>query len=118
MEGTHSKRLLLLAPILLLAVCLLVMVVGGNRLTVARCVVTDTGQVYMAYHDRPVLLSSVEGQGYHTGDLLLILHSTAFAESYPEQTRALFALSLAGGDTEDVPTQVMDVLTQPGNRIG
>ena len=71
----------------------------------------------MVYYDRPVLLSSVEEKNYRTGDLLLILHSTAFAESYPEQAHALLTLRLAGGDAEDIPRQVRDDLTLLGNHI-
>ena len=95
------------------------LVVGGNQLTVARCVVTDSGTVYMVYGGRPVQLTSLGGYAsrYRTGDTLLILHANAFADSYPEQVRTTVAVRIGRGSRADIPASVIGTLTEPGNRI-
>jgi len=56
---------------------------SGNQITVARCIVTTNGSLFMVYEDRPVQLNKKTDIS-QTGDLLLILHDSNFAESYPE----------------------------------
>ncbi len=41
----------------------------------------------MVYDERPVYLSFNGDKEYETGDNLLIVHQSAFAESYSEQIR-------------------------------
>lgn len=108
-------RLTVAAVLIAAAVGLLILCFSGNQLTVARCVVTEGGSLYMVYDDSPVLLTSVGERDYRTGDKLLILHANAFAESYPEQARAVFVCKIASGTEEDVPQKVYDVLIETGN---
>ena len=108
------KKPIFVFAFIVLAIFLIVfaVVLSGNQFTVARCVVSDNGTLYMAYHNRPVLLSYNHKTEFETGDKLLILHQTAFAESYPEQTRAYFIVKISSGTENDVPSEVIDVLTQ------
>jgi len=46
---------------------------------------------------------------------LLIIHQSAFAESYPEQTRAYFIIKIGAGSVEDIPQKAIDVLIETGN---
>lgn len=92
-----------------------VMVLSGNQITVARCVVTQNGNLYMVYDERPVHLRYGGSKDYETGDKLLIVHQSAFAESYPEQTRAFFLMKMGSGSVEDIPQKAMDVLIETGN---
>ncbi len=110
-----KKKIALISVIALLAVAaagLLIVTLAGNQFTVTRCIVTENGGLYMVYDDRPVMLSSVGERDYQTGDKLLILHATAFAESYPEQARAVFVCKIASGTEEDVPQKAFDILIE------
>lgn len=105
---------LLIAEIILL-LGLAVLFFSGNQITVARCIVTDNGSVYMVYDDRPVHLSYEEDANCQTGDKLLIVHASAFAESYPEQVRTLLIIKVGSGSEEDIPQKAFDVLIETGN---
>ncbi len=98
------------AVLLLIFISVAVILMSGNNLTVARCIVTDSGAVYMVYRDRPVLLNYSKDKDVQTGDKVLIVHSSAFAESYPEQTRTHLIIKLKSGNVSDVPKEVLDVL--------
>ncbi len=107
--------------ITVIAVILMLSVVGRGWLlltdadtSLTRCIITESGKVYMAHQGQPVLLNGVENRDYETGDLLLVIHSSAFAESYPEQTIAYFAIRVAGGSVKDVPQSAMEVLREMG----
>jgi len=89
---------------------------SGNQITVARCIVTTNGSLFMVYEDRPVQLNK-KTDIWQTGDLLLILHDSNFAESYPEQVKTHFAMKLTSGRKEDVPQKALDALTATGNWI-
>ena len=110
-----------LIPVLIIAVILVlataVVFLSGNQFTVARCVVTDNDSLYMVYKDRPVRLAYDNDTDYQTGDRLLILHRSAFAESYPEQTKAYFIVKIGSGSKDDISQKVFDVLIATGNRI-
>ena len=88
---------------------------AGKQITVARCVVNENGTLYMVYDERPVVLNYTKDTDYKTGDKLLIIHSNAFAESYPEQTRASFIMKIGSGTAADIPQKVFDVLIETGN---
>lgn len=92
-----------------------VILLSGNQVTVARCIVSDNGSLYMVYDERPVQISAGEDRGYQTGDKLIIVHSTSFAESYPERARAVFVIKIAQGSVEDIPQGAIDVLIETGN---
>lgn len=92
-----------------------VVLFSGNQITVARCIVTENGSLYMVYDDRPVHLNYTGDKGYETGDKLLIIHQSAFAESDPEQTRAYFIMKLGSGSLDDIPQEVIDKLIETGN---
>ena len=106
-----------LAAALLMVAAGLCILLSGNEFTVARCVVTEGGGVYMVYDGRPVLLCGANGANYGTGDRLWILHATAFAESDPEQVRTVFALRIGDGERADIPASVIEILTDLGNQI-
>lgn len=97
------------AIILLVAIGFGIMYFSGNQITTARCIVTDSGTLYMVYGERPVKLNYGKDTDYETGDKLLIIHSTAFAESYPEQCRAVFVMKVGSGTEADIPEKIFDV---------
>ncbi len=115
-----KKKVLLMAGSIVLAFALLVAVgigflyLSGNQITAARCIVTDSGALYMVYDGRPVKLNGADGE-YQTGDQLLVIHQAAFAESYPEQCRAYLVIKAAAGSQSDVPQSALDVLIETGN---
>lgn len=66
----------------------------------------------MVYDDRPVELHYDKDTDYQTGDKLLIIHKSAFAESYPEQTRAFFIIRIGNGTKDDIPENVWNSLIE------
>ncbi len=88
---------------------------SGSEITIARCVVTDSNGLYMVYDERPVHLSFTGNKEYETGDNLLIVHQSSFAESYPEQTRTYFIMKIGSGSEKDIPQKVIDILKVTGN---
>ncbi len=103
------------AVVALVLIFFAVVVFSGNQISIARCVVTENGSLYMVFDDRPVLLSYNESTDYKTGDKLLIVHQSAFAESYPEQTRAYLIIKIGSGSEKDIPQKAIDVLIETGN---
>jgi len=71
----------------------------------------------MVYDERPVRISAGEDKDYQTGDKLLIVHASAFAESYPEQARTIFVMKIGSGTKDDIPQKALDVLTETGNTV-
>lgn len=112
-----KKKWLILALIVVAIVVLSVAVVflGGNQFTVARCIVTDNDSLYMVYEDRPILLVYDKNTNYQTGDKLLIVHQSAFAESCPEQARAYLVMKIGSGSQDDIPQKAIDALIATGN---
>ena len=112
-----KKKWLIPALIVVAIVVLSVAVVflGGNQFTVARCIVTDNDSLYMVYEDRPVLLIWDGDIDYQTGDKLLIVHQSVFAESDPEQTRAYVVMKIGSGSKDDIPQKAIDALIATGN---
>ena len=109
---------IIIAAVLALAVLgLVVLFLSGNQITVARCIVTENDSLYMVYDERPVRISAGEDKNYQTGDKLLIVHASAFAESYPEQARTVFVMKIGSGTKEDIPQKALDVLTETGNTV-
>ncbi len=104
----------------LIAVFLLLLAViylSGNVITIARCVPTENGGIYMVYNDRPVHLNYRKDIECEIGDKYLIIHSSAFAESYPEQTRTVFMMRIGDGKVEDIPDKVFNTLYETGNNV-
>ena len=115
-----STKIILIVIIAVLALALLGLVMlflSGNQITVARCIVTENDSLYMVYDERPVRISAGEDKNYQTGDKLLIVHASAFAESYPEQARTVFVMKIGSGTKEDIPQKALDVLTETGNTV-
>ena len=114
-KGVKIAVIIIAAVLALALVGLAIIFLGGNQITVARCIVTENGSLYMVYDERPVRISAGEDGGYQTGDKLLIIHANAFAESYPEQARTVFVMKIGSGTKEDIPQKVLDVLIETGN---
>ena len=84
-KGVKIAVIIIAAVLALALIGLTALVLSGNQITVARCIVTDNGGLYMVYDERPVRISAGEDKDFQTGDKLLVVHASAFAESYPEQ---------------------------------
>ena len=118
MKKGIKTAVIIIAAVLALAVLgLVVLFLSGNQITVARCIVTENDSLYMVYDERPVRISAGEDKNYQTGDKLLIVHASAFAESYPEQARTVFVIKIGSGTKEDIPQKALDVLTETGNTV-
>ena len=115
-----KKKVLIIVLSTLAAVAVLLVAgiaalfISGNRITVARCIVTDNGNVFMVYDGRPIILNYGNESDFQTGDKLLIVHQAAFMESYPEQTKTVLAIRIGGGSADDVPEGALSVLEQLG----
>ena len=113
------KRIILITLISLAALILIsaaIILFSGNMFTAARCIVTDNGALFMIFDGRPVKLSGADGD-FQTGDKLLILHAAAFAESDPEQARAVAAVRIGEGSIDDVPESALKKLSEYGYSI-
>ena len=109
---------IIIATVLALALLgLVVLFLSGNQITVARCIVAENGGLYMVYDERPVRISAGEDKDFQTGDKLLVVHASAFAESYPEQARTVFVMKIGSGTKDDIPQKALDVLTETGNTV-
>ena len=107
---------IIIATVLALALLgLVVLFLSGNQITVARCIVTENGGLYMVYDERPVRISAGEDKDFQTGDKLLVVHASAFAESHPEQARTIFVMKIGSGTKDDIPQKAFDVLIETGN---
>ena len=116
-KGVKIAVIIIAAVLALALVGLAIIFLSGNQITVARCIVTENGSLYMVYDERPVRISAGDDRDYQTGDKLLIIHASAFAESYPEQARAVFVMKISSGTKEDIPQKALDVLTETGNTV-
>ena len=116
-KGVKIAVIIIAAVLALALVGLSIIFLSGNQITVARCIVTENGSLYMVYDERPVRISAGDDRDYQTGDKLLIIHANAFAESYPEQARAVFVMKIGSGTKEDIPQKALDVLTETGNTV-
>ncbi len=114
-RGIKISLIIIAVIVAILLISAAVVLLSGNQVTVARCIVSDNGSLYMVYDERPVHISTGEDRGYQTGDKLLIVHASAFAESYPEQARAIFVMKIGSGSVEDIPQKAIDVLIETGN---
>ena len=114
-KGIKIAVIIIAAALALALLGLAVLFLSGNQITVARCIVTENGGLYMVYDERPVRISAGEDKDYQTGDKLLIVHASAFAESYPEQARTVFVMKIGSGTKEDIPQKAFDVLIETGN---
>ena len=116
-KGVKIAVIIIAAVLALALLGLAVLFLSGNQITVARCIVTESGGLYMVYDERPVRISAGEDKDYQTGDKLLVVHASAFAESYPEQARTVFVMKIGSGTKEDIPQKALDVLTETGNTV-
>ena len=114
-KGIKIAVLIIAAVLVLALVGCAIILFSGNQITVARCIVTENGGLYMVYDERPVRISAGDDKDYQTGDKLLIVHASAFMESYPEQARAVFVMKIGSGTKEDIPQKAFDVLIETGN---
>ena len=116
---TAMKKKIWLIPVAIIVTILILSVAvvffSGKQFTVARCIVTDHDNLYMVYGDRPIHLIYDKNTDYQTGDKLLILHQSAFAECDPEQTRAYFVMKIGSGSKDDIPQLAFDILIETGN---
>ena len=118
MKKSNKSILIVIVAVLALALLGFVMLfLSGNQITIARCIVTENGSLYMVYDERPVHISAGDEKDYQTGDKLLIVHASAFAESYPEQARTIFVMKIGSGTKDDIPQKALDVLTETGNVV-
>lgn len=116
-KGIKTAVIIIAAVLALALLGIAVLFLSGNQITVARCIVTENGGLYMVYDERPVRISAGEDKNYQTGDKLFIVHASAFAESYPEQARTVFVMKIGYGTKEDIPQKALDVLTETGNTV-
>lgn len=114
-KGVKIAVIIIAAVLALALLGIAVLFLSGNQITVARCIVTENGGLYMVYDERPVRISAGEGNDFQTGDKLLIVHASAFAESYPEQARTIFVMKIGSGTKDDIPQKAFDVLIETGN---
>ncbi len=116
-KGVKVAVIIIAAVLALALLGLTALFLSGNQITVARCIVTENGGLYMVYDERPVRISAGEDKDFQTGDKLLVVHASAFAESYPEQARTIFVMKIGSGTTDDIPQKALDVLTETGNTV-
>ena len=113
-----KKRIVFISIVSIAVTILLVLAfvfISGNQITMTRCIVTDNDSLYMVFGDRPIHLTYDREIECQTGDKLLIIHQSQFAESYPEQTRAYFVMKIGSGSKEDIPEIAFDILIDTGN---
>ena len=114
MKKSVKITVIVIASVIALAlVGLAIIFLSGNQITVARCIVTGNGSLYMVYDERPVRINAGEDRDYQTGDKLLIIHANAF----PEQARTVFVMKMGSGTKDDVPQKALDILTETGNMV-
>lgn len=114
-KGVKIAVIIIAAVLALALLGIAVLFLSGNQITVARCIVTENGGLYMVYDERPVRISAGEGNDFQTGDKILIVHASAFAESYPEQARTICVMKIGSGTKDDIPQKAFDVLIETGN---
>ena len=114
-KGVKIAVIIIAAVLALALLGLTALFLSGNQITVARCIVTENGGLYMVYDERPVRISAGEDKDFQTGDKLLVVHASAFAESYPEQARTIFVMKIGSGTKDDIPQKAFDVLIETGN---
>lgn len=115
--GMKKKTILIIAICVVSALLLApaAIILSGNQITVARCVITQNNAIYMVYDERPVGIGHDKQDKYKTGDLLVILHRSAFNETYPENTKASLIVKIGNGTQDDIPKKVFDALIATGN---
>lgn len=114
-KGFKTAFIIIVTIVAFVLIGMVAILLSGNQITVARCIVSDNESLYMVYDERPVKLNNEKETNYQTGDKLLIVHQSAFAESYPEQTRAYLIIKIGNGSEDDIPQGAFDVLIETGN---
>lgn len=123
MKKTFIKILCVILAVFLLIVAVFVigmgvMTVKGYGITQGRCLVTATGS-YMLIDENnsPIEMSNRSDKDIFadlsSGDEILVLHD-GIQESYPAGTGAYYCIKLNDGKPEDIPTSVIESLTEMG----
>ncbi len=98
-----NKIFLVIVLILIIAIIsALAIMFDGKSFATVRCVVTEGGTLCMVYNNRLVVLNYNGKTHLTTGDKIFVVFNSAFAESYPEQTKASIIIKLSDGDPFDI----------------
>lgn len=123
MKKTFIKILCIILAVFLLIVAVIVIGMGvmtakGYGITKGRCLVTATGSYMLIDEDNsPIEMSNRSDKDLFadlsSGDEILVLHD-GIQESYPAGTGAYYCIKLNDGKPEDIPTSVIESLTELG----
>ncbi len=80
--------------------------ISGNNMAFVTCYVTESGCVHMLCDGRLIALSGTGETDIESGDRAFVIFGTAFAESFPESTRALYILKTGEGKLDDIELDV------------
>ncbi|MBQ8765791.1 MAG: hypothetical protein IJZ16_03215 [Clostridia bacterium] len=95
-----------------------IMTTKGYGITEGRCLITATGS-YMLIDENnsPIVMSNQSEKDLFadlsSGDEILVLHD-GIQESYPAGTGAYYCIKLNDGKPEDIPTSLIENLTEMG----
>ena len=95
-----------------------IMTAKGYGITKGRCLITATGS-YMLIDENnsPIVMSNQSEKdlfdALSSGDKILVLHD-GIQESYPAGTGAYYCIKLNDGKPEDIPTSLIENLTEIG----
>lgn len=62
-KGIKIAVIVIAAVLMLALVGFAIILFSGNQITVARCIVTENGSLYMVYDERPVRISAGDDKG-------------------------------------------------------
>ena len=116
-KGIKITLIVIAALVAVVLLGLAVIYLSGNKITIARCIPAENGGLYMVDDERPIILGYKKDVECEIGDKFLIIHSSAFAESYPEQTRTVFMMKIGKGSVEDIPDKVFKTLYETKNNV-
>lgn len=123
MKKTLIKILCIILAIFLLITAVVVIGIGvmtakGYGITEGRCLITGTGS-YMLIDENnsPIEMSNRNDKDLFSdlssGDEILVIHD-GIQESYPAGTGVYYCKKLSDGEPEDIPTSVIESLTELG----
>ncbi len=123
MKKTLIKILCVILAVFLLITAIIVIGMGvmtakGYGITQGRCLVTATGSHMLIDEDNsPIEMSNRNDKDIFadlsSGDEILVIHD-GIQESYPAGTGAYYCIKLNDGKPEDIPTSVIESLTELG----
>lgn len=119
--NTRERNTKRLVPILVLTLAIVIGTIvagGGISFTKGQCIKTDSDSYMIVMDNSPVKMSNSTNHKnpfgkFSTGDEILIIHGPV-AESYPGQTQVHWAIKLGGGDTADIPADIITSLEDMG----